>query len=70
MSKREPYGKPLNLCSIQKWCFILTPDTHRTTGAFDERKLTLMLDRKFEVTRRVGFGFLLVKFEEQDSSIL
>ena len=35
--------------------------THRTTGCFDDRLLTMMTDTGFYVPGRVGYNFRLAK---------
>ena len=44
--------------------------THRTTGCFDDRLLTKMIDMGFYVPWRVGYNFRLANFLEKPSGTL
>ena len=44
--------------------------SHRTTGCFDDRLLTMMTDTGFYVSWRVGYNFRLAKLLEKSSGTL
>ena len=44
--------------------------SHRTTGCFDDRLLTMMSDTSFYVQWRVGYNFRFAKFLEKPSGTL
>ena len=46
------------------------PPTHRTTGCFDDRLLTMMTDTGFYVPSRVGYNLRLAKLLEKSSGTL
>ena len=48
----------------------LTSATHRTTGCFDDRLLTMMTDKGFYVPWRVDYNFRLAKLLEKPSGTL
>ena len=45
-------------------------DTHRTTGCFDDRLLTVMTDTGFYIRWRVGYKFRLAKLLKRPSGTL